>query len=120
MRSVHVNNVFAGLTTDCYTCHTSTFLSQPRRSRTWISDGMRLVPHDEPGVDPVDVYARKRDAAIPAGLEAYDGRVRQVPSDRDNYTLYCCQSSGCHNTCAGAADRVRTVFRDAADRGERS
>jgi putative YpdA family bacillithiol system oxidoreductase len=48
-----------------------------------IPDGMRLVPHDESRLDPVDVLARERDTALPAGFEARRGGMRQVPSDRD-------------------------------------
>lgn len=67
--------------------HLDVHLRDDSRAAYGIPDGVCLVPYHESGVDPVDVHACKRDPAVPAGLEAHVGRVRDVPSDGDK--LHC-------------------------------
>jgi hypothetical protein len=98
----HVNNVFAGLTTDCYTCHTSTFLS-----------ATTPVPHlgfptacaschtTNPGWTPSTFTHANATPRFPQDSRHTTAACAKCHQTATNYTLYCCQSSGCHNTCAG-------------------
>ena len=46
-----------------------------------IPDGVCLMPHDEPGMGPLDVQSRICNAQVSAGQQAHDCALRQMSSD---------------------------------------
>jgi hypothetical protein len=99
----HKNNVYAGLTTDCYSCHTTTF-----------AGATTPVPHigfptacatchtTSPGWKPSTYSHAIATPRFPQDTRHLNAGCTKCHQNAVNYTQYCCQSSGCHNTCAGA------------------
>jgi hypothetical protein len=46
-----------------------------------VPDRVRYVPYDKPGVEAVDIQSRNRNAEVPAGYQAPERGVREMPSE---------------------------------------
>ncbi len=98
----HVNNVYAGLATTCYSCHSGTFTSAktpvphtgfPTDCSTCHTTNAGWAPstYSHAGARPRFPQDNRHTGAACA-------KCHQTATD---YTQYCCQSSGCHNNCQG-------------------
>jgi hypothetical protein len=98
----HVNNVYVGLTTDCYTCH-----------KTDFTGAVSPVPHTgfptacvschttNPGWTPSTYSHSAARPRFQQDSRHLNAGCAKCHTTATNYTLYCCQSSGCHNSCQG-------------------
>jgi len=98
----HVNNVYVGLATGCYSCHNST-----------LSAATTPVPHagfptdcstchtTNPGWAPSTFTHASVTPRFPSDNRHTGAACAKCHQTATNYTQYCCQSSGCHNNCAG-------------------
>jgi hypothetical protein len=98
----HANNVYVGLTTDCYTCH-----------KTDFTGAVSPVPHTgfptacvschttNPGWTPSTYSHSAARPRFPQDNRHLNAGCVKCHTTSTNYTLYCCQSSGCHNSCQG-------------------
>jgi hypothetical protein len=103
--SCHVNNNYMTLPTDCYSCHSSTFASATTPvPHTGFPTNCSTCHTTNAGWSP-STYSHAN--AVPRFPQ--DGRhtgaaCTKCHQNATNYTIPCCQSSGCHNTCAGGDD----------------
>ena len=102
--SCHVNNVYAGLTHDCYTCHTSTFTSAttPVPHTGFPTASCATCHTTNAGWAPSTYSHANATPRFPQDSRHTTAACAKCHQTATNYTVACCQSSGCHNTCAGA------------------
>jgi hypothetical protein len=99
----HVNNVYAGLTTDCYTCHTTTFAGAITPvPHTGFPTACATCHTTNPGWKPSTYSHATATPRFTQDTRHLNAGCAKCHQNAANYTQYCCQSSGCHNTCAGA------------------
>ena len=100
--SCHVNNVYAGLSTACYSCHSTQFTSAttpvphagfPMDCSTCHTTNAGWTPSTYSHAN-----ATPRFPQDTRHLNAGCAKCHQTPT---NYTTTCCTNSGCHNNCAG-------------------
>jgi hypothetical protein len=98
----HVNNVYAGLSTACYGCHQAQFTGATTPvPHTGFATDCSTCHTTNAGWTPSTyshAKATPRFTQDSRHLNAACAKCHQTPT---NYTQYCCQNSGCHNTCAG-------------------
>jgi hypothetical protein len=98
----HVNNVYAGLTTDCYTCHTTTFRSATTPvPHTGFPTACTSCHTTNPGWQPSTYSHSGATPRFPQDNRHTTAACAKCHQTATNYTQYCCQSSGCHNSCQG-------------------
>ncbi len=100
----HVNNVYVGLTHDCYTCHTTTFTSAttPVPHTGFPAANCATCHTTNPGWAPSTYSHSTATPRFPQDNRHTTAACAKCHQTATNYTQYCCQSSGCHNSCAGA------------------
>jgi len=99
----HVNNNYSGsLPTDCYSCHQADFVN-----------AMTPVPHTgfpttctschttNPGWTPSTYSHANASPRFPQDSRHLNAGCAKCHQTATNYTVICCQNSGCHNSCAG-------------------
>ena len=98
----HLNNVYAGLTTDCYTCHTTQFTSAttpvPHAGFPTVCASCHTT---NPGWAPSTYSHASATPRFPQDSRHTTAACAKCHQSATNYTQYCCQSSGCHNSCQG-------------------
>jgi hypothetical protein len=98
----HVNNVFAGLTTDCYACHTAQFTSATAPvPHTGFPAACASCHTTNPGWQPSTYSHSGVTPHFPTDSRHTSAACAKCHQTATNYTQYCCQSSGCHNGCQG-------------------
>jgi Zn finger protein HypA/HybF involved in hydrogenase expression len=98
----HVNNVYAGLTTDCYTCHTAQFTSATTPvPHTGFPTACATCHTTNPGWTPSTYSHAAATPRFPQDSRHSTAACAKCHQTATNYTQYCCQSSGCHNSCQG-------------------
>ena len=98
----HVNNVYAGLTTDCYTCHTAQFASATTPvPHTGFPTACATCHTTNPGWAPSTYSHAAATPRFPQDSRHSTAACAKCHQTATNYTQYCCQSSGCHNSCQG-------------------
>jgi hypothetical protein len=99
----HTNNVYAGLTHDCYTCHTSTFTSAttPVPHTGFPTASCATCHTTNAGWAPSTYSHANATPRFPQDSRHTNAACAKCHQTATNYTVACCQSSGCHNTCAG-------------------
>ena len=98
----HVNNVYAGLTHDCYTCHTATFTSATTPvPHTGFPTACASCHTTNPGWTPSTYSHASATPRFPQDSRHTTAACAKCHQTATNYTQYCCQSSGCHNNCQG-------------------
>jgi hypothetical protein len=99
----HKNNVYAGLTTDCYSCHTTTFAGATTPvPHTGFPTACATCHTTNPGWAPSTYSHAGATPRFQQDSRHLNAGCAKCHQNAANYTQYCCQSSGCHNTCAGA------------------
>ena len=98
----HVNNVYAGLSTACYSCHSTQFTAAatpvPHTGFPTDCSGCHTT---NPGWTPSTYSHANATPRFPQDtrhLNAGCAKCHQTPT---NYTTTCCTNSGCHNRCTG-------------------
>jgi hypothetical protein len=98
----HVNNVYVGLTHDCYTCHTAQFASATTPvPHTGFPTACATCHTTNPGWTPSTYSHASATPRFPQDNRHKSAACAKCHQTAANYTQYCCQSSGCHNTCQG-------------------
>jgi len=98
----HVNNVYAGLSTACYSCHSPQFTAAttPVPHAGFPTD-CSTCHTTNPGWAPSTYSHANATPRFPQDtrhLNAGCAKCHQTPT---NYTTTCCTNSGCHNRCTG-------------------
>ena len=98
----HMNNVYAGLTHDCYTCHTAQFASATTPvPHTGFPTACASCHTTNPGWTPSTYSHASATPKFPQDSRHTTAACARCHQTAANYTQYCCQSSGCHNSCQG-------------------
>ena len=99
----HTNNLYAGLTHDCYTCHTSTFTSAttPVPHTGFPTASCATCHTTNPGWTPSTYSHASATPRFPQDSRHTTPACAKCHQTATNYTVACCQSSGCHNSCQG-------------------
>jgi nitrate/TMAO reductase-like tetraheme cytochrome c subunit len=104
-QTCHTNGNYQLVYTNCYQCHAANFTGATTPvPHTGFSTDCSACHTTNPGWTP-SIYSHTN--AVPRFPQ--DNRHRSAACTKchqnvTNYTIACCQSSGCHNTCAGGGD----------------
>ena len=98
----HVNNVYAGLSTLCYSCHSAQFTSAASPvPHTGFATTCNTCHTTNPGWTPSTYSHANASPRFPQDSRHLNAGCAKCHQTATNYTTACCQSSGCHSSCQG-------------------
>jgi hypothetical protein len=104
-QTCHTNGNYQLVYTNCYQCHAADFTGATTPvPHTGFSTDCSACHTTNPGWTPSTYNHTNAVPRFPQDNRHRSAACTKCHQNVTNYTIACCQSSGCHNTCAGGGD----------------
>jgi nitrate/TMAO reductase-like tetraheme cytochrome c subunit len=101
----HTNGNYQLVYTNCYQCHATNFTGATTPvPHTGFSTDCSTCHTTNPGWTPSTYNHANAVPQFPQDNRHRSADCTKCHQNPTNYTIPCCQSSGCHNSCAGGGD----------------